>query len=184
MARMIATAIQRGGIVCTYDEKGQTLFSVSAGGQYASDGLQGYTPSTVSVRRGGIVYTYNAKGQSIQSHSAGPPTPKNKPAPPRNNAIAPYAKSKSVPVPAQRNRFPAEQVQQAIPVRTNPRYVTHNYDTEDTEDAEDTEELPDWVRDAVLISDRYRRRWKRLAIAFMILFSLLLSLMVLALAIS
>jgi hypothetical protein len=68
--RKIATAVQRGGFVYAYDEKGSQMFSVSAGSG-EKDGLVGYTSSTLSVRRGGFVYVYNDKGSQISSVSAG-----------------------------------------------------------------------------------------------------------------
>lgn len=68
--RKIATAVQRGGFVYAYDEKGSQMFSVSAGSG-EKDGLVGYTSSTLSVRRGGFVYVYNNKGSQVSSVSAG-----------------------------------------------------------------------------------------------------------------
>lgn len=68
--RKIATAVQRGGFIYAYDEKGSQMFSVSAGSG-AKDGLAGYTSSTLSVRRGGFIYVYNNKGTQISSVSAG-----------------------------------------------------------------------------------------------------------------
>jgi len=215
MARMIASAVQMGNVVHVYDERGSTMCILSVGGQYASDGLQGYTSSTVTIRRGSAVFTYNEKGHTIQTHPAGPPTPKNnavapyakskqniqsqpaRPVNPKNNATAHNAKAKSESAPVQRNWFPLKQVQQPIPIPTDPRNVAqaHDYDHSDTDepqsdiDTGDTEisemvkEIPAWVRDFAMMSDRYRRRWKRLAITFMILFSLLLSVIVLAIAV-
>ena len=60
----IANAVQRGNSVYVYSEKGQIL-SVLSGGTQRSDGLVGYTGSSVSVRRGMCIYTYNEKGRQI-----------------------------------------------------------------------------------------------------------------------
>jgi hypothetical protein len=68
--RKIATAVQRGGFVYAYDEKGSQMFSVSAGGG-EKDGLVGYTSSTLSIRRGSFIYVYNDKGSQVSSVSAG-----------------------------------------------------------------------------------------------------------------
>ncbi len=62
----IATAVQRGGFVYVYDDHGQVLSTLPTGSD-PSDGLQGYTGSTVSVRRGGFVYIYNEKGMVIST---------------------------------------------------------------------------------------------------------------------
>jgi phage pi2 protein 07 len=65
----VGNAVQRGGWVYIYDEKGRQLASVSAGSG-KDDGLKGYTSSTVNVRRGGWIYTYDEKGRQISSTSA------------------------------------------------------------------------------------------------------------------
>lgn len=56
----IGSAVQRGGYVYIYDEKGRQLGMVPAG-----EGLQGYTGSSVSVRRGAYVYTYDERGRQL-----------------------------------------------------------------------------------------------------------------------
>lgn len=61
---MIASAVQRGSTVYLYNEKGSVLTTVPSSTK-PSEGLLGFTSSTVSVRRGSTVYTYNEKG-SVQ----------------------------------------------------------------------------------------------------------------------
>ena len=57
----IGSAIERGSLICVYDERGSTLFS-KARGSGAKDGLLGFTGSTVTVRFGSIIYTYDEHG--------------------------------------------------------------------------------------------------------------------------
>jgi len=57
----IASAVEKGGLVYVYNEKGGVMYTVPSGNQ-PGDGLKGYTGSTVSVRRGGLVYVYNERG--------------------------------------------------------------------------------------------------------------------------
>lgn len=45
----IGSAVQRGGFVYVYNEKGTQLAAIPAG-----EGMTGYTSSSVSVRRGGL----------------------------------------------------------------------------------------------------------------------------------
>jgi sensor domain CHASE-containing protein len=66
----IGSAVQKGQYVFVYDEKGRTLFSKS-GGSGASDGLVGFTGSTVSVRIGSYVFTYDEQGRTLFSKSVG-----------------------------------------------------------------------------------------------------------------
>ena len=60
----IVNAVQRGAFVYVYNEKGQTINTISAGSGIG-DGLTGYTASSVSIRRGSFVYAYNDKGMQI-----------------------------------------------------------------------------------------------------------------------
>lgn len=62
----IATAVERGGFVYIYDEKGGQIRSFPSGHQ-SGDGLKGYTASTVSIRKGDFIYTYNEKGNQISA---------------------------------------------------------------------------------------------------------------------
>jgi hypothetical protein len=62
----IGSAVQRGGWVYVYDEKGRKLTSIDAGSK-KDDGLKGYTSATVSVRRGDWIYTYDEKGRRLNS---------------------------------------------------------------------------------------------------------------------
>ena len=65
----IGNAVQRGGFVYVYDEKGRQLSALAAGnGQ--QDGLKGYTGATVSIRRGGFVYTYDERGHQLSATPA------------------------------------------------------------------------------------------------------------------
>lgn len=58
----IGNAVQRGGFVYIYDEKGRQVASLPAGSG-AQDGLKGYTGSSVNVQRGGFIYMYDEKGR-------------------------------------------------------------------------------------------------------------------------
>jgi hypothetical protein len=64
----IGSAIERGSTIYVYDERGRTLFTKSKGSR-PTDGLQGYTGSTVSVRSGSTVYTYDEKGRTLNTKS-------------------------------------------------------------------------------------------------------------------
>ena len=70
-ARMtvISTAIQRGGTIYLYDEKGQQQTILNAGGK-PGDGLHGYTSTTVAVKRGGQIYVYDPRGCLKSIHNA------------------------------------------------------------------------------------------------------------------
>jgi hypothetical protein len=57
----IGTAVQKGSVVHVYDETGHLIFSQSAGSG-SSDGLIGYTASSVNIQRGAFIYTYDAAG--------------------------------------------------------------------------------------------------------------------------
>ena len=183
--RMIGSAIPRGNVVYVYDEKGSSMFSLNAGGQFASDGLQGYTPSTLSIRRGSTVYTYNERGQSISQHPTGPPVPKNKPTPPARIAPPPRPRNsdRALDVPSRSTKT------QPL-IETEEEIDTAHFDFEDDPGADDdvqtsemAEAIPDEVRGLILTLERRRRRWKILAITFMILFSLPLLLIILVLAV-
>jgi hypothetical protein len=65
----IGSAIERGSLICVYDEHGRTLFS-KARGSGPKDGLLGFTTSTVTARYGSIIYTYDEKGMTIYSKAA------------------------------------------------------------------------------------------------------------------
>lgn len=62
----ITTAVQRGGFIYVYGERGAVLCTIPSGSQ-SNDGLKGFTSSTVSVRRGSFVYVYNERGAVIQT---------------------------------------------------------------------------------------------------------------------
>ena len=62
----IGTAVQRGSSVYVYDDKNRQVASIPAGSG-KTDGLVGFTGSTVSVRRGGTVYLYDEKGRQTGS---------------------------------------------------------------------------------------------------------------------
>ncbi|MGD7070225.1 hypothetical protein [Acetobacter sp. AAB5] len=65
----IGSAIQKGRFVYVYNEKGQQLSCIGAGGQ-PTDGLQGYTSSTVSIKKGSFIYVYDEKGRQKSCISA------------------------------------------------------------------------------------------------------------------
>jgi hypothetical protein len=65
----IGSAIERGSLICVYDEHGTTLFQ-KAIGNGANDGLIGFTGSTVTVRLGSIIATYDEKGMTLYSKAA------------------------------------------------------------------------------------------------------------------
>ena len=65
----IGSAIERGSLICVYDEHGHTLFS-KAKGSAPTDGLLGFTGSTVTVRFGSIIYTYDEKGMTLYAKAA------------------------------------------------------------------------------------------------------------------
>ena len=65
----IGSAIERGSLICVYDEQGHTLFS-KARGNGPDDGLMGFTSSTVTVRFGSIIYTYGERGETVYAKAA------------------------------------------------------------------------------------------------------------------
>lgn len=65
----IATAVQRGGFVYVYDEKGRQLATIAAGAG-PEDGLKGYTGSTVSIRRGGFIHVFDERGRQLSTTPA------------------------------------------------------------------------------------------------------------------
>ena len=60
----ISNAVQRGGLVYIYDEKGRQGAAVSAGHR-TGEGLKGYTHTTVNVQRGSLIYTFDEKGRQL-----------------------------------------------------------------------------------------------------------------------
>jgi hypothetical protein len=66
---MIGSAIERGSLICVYDERGTTLYQ-KAKGSGPKDGLLGFTGSTVTVCLGSIIYTYGERGETIHSKTA------------------------------------------------------------------------------------------------------------------
>jgi hypothetical protein len=65
----IGSAIERGSLICAYDERGTTLFQ-KAKGSGPKDGLLGFTGPTVTARYGSIIYTYDERGMTIYSKAA------------------------------------------------------------------------------------------------------------------
>lgn len=57
----IGNAVQRGGFVYVYNEKGSQIACLPAGSG-PNEGLKGYTGSTVNIQRGAFIYIYNEKG--------------------------------------------------------------------------------------------------------------------------
>jgi hypothetical protein len=66
---MIGSAMERGSLICVFDERGITLFQ-KAKGSGPHDGLLGFTGSTVTVRFGSVIYTYDESGRSLYAKSA------------------------------------------------------------------------------------------------------------------
>ena len=66
---MIGSAIERGSLICVYDQHGITLFQ-KAKGSGPKDGLLGFTSSTVTVRFGSIIYTYGELGETVFAKAA------------------------------------------------------------------------------------------------------------------
>ena len=64
----IGNAVERGSVVCIYDEKGFQTAAVPADNG-PNDGLKGYTSSGVNVQRGGFIFTHDEKGQVVRSVS-------------------------------------------------------------------------------------------------------------------
>ena len=65
----IGSAIERGSLICVYDQHGITLFS-KARGSGAKDGLLGFTSSTVTARFGSTIFTYDEHGITIYAKAA------------------------------------------------------------------------------------------------------------------
>ena len=65
----IGSTIERGSLICVYDERGTTLFQ-KAKGSGPKDGLLGFTSSTVTVRFGSIIYTYGERGETVFAKAA------------------------------------------------------------------------------------------------------------------
>lgn len=65
----IATAIERMGVVYVYADNGRQLYAVPSGNA-PSDGLIGFTSTTVSVRRGAVVYVFDVQGRQASFYAA------------------------------------------------------------------------------------------------------------------
>ena len=65
----IGSAIERGSLICVYDQHGITLFS-KAKGSGAKDGLLEFTGSTVTCASARSVHTYDEHGMTIYSKAA------------------------------------------------------------------------------------------------------------------
>jgi hypothetical protein len=61
----LETLFKEGSSVYVYDEQGHYLFAKTTGSG-SSDGLAGYTGSSVSVRVGNVVKTYDDKGHFLR----------------------------------------------------------------------------------------------------------------------
>ena len=70
--KQIGNAVDRGGVVYVYDERGHQICGLP-GGNGPDDGLKGYTSGTVSIRRGPVLYTYDAQGHQIFAGPASSP---------------------------------------------------------------------------------------------------------------
>jgi hypothetical protein len=58
---MIASAVQRGNAVYTYDEKGRQIGIISAG----SGIMVSFTPTSVSIKKSKQIYIYDQKGRQL-----------------------------------------------------------------------------------------------------------------------
>jgi hypothetical protein len=65
----IINAVERNGFIYVYNEQGQIILTLGAG-YSSSEGLKGYTSSSVNIERGGFIYTYNEQGHVIFTTSA------------------------------------------------------------------------------------------------------------------
>jgi hypothetical protein len=65
----IGSAIERGSQVFVYNEAGQMLYSKPKGSG-PTDGLLGFTGSTVTVRSGSVVFIYGLHGEIVYSKPA------------------------------------------------------------------------------------------------------------------
>lgn len=61
MSSTIGSVVQIGDVAYVYDERGRTLVTLQ------SDGLVGYTSTTVSVRRGDFVFTHDSRGRHVST---------------------------------------------------------------------------------------------------------------------
>jgi hypothetical protein len=61
MSEKIGSVVQRGDMAHVYDEKGRTLVTLQ------SEGVVGYTSTTVSVKRGPYVFTHDSRGRHIST---------------------------------------------------------------------------------------------------------------------
>jgi hypothetical protein len=65
----IGSALERGSLICVYDEHGITLFQ-KVRGSGPTDGLLGFTSSTVTARYGSTIYIYDDRGMTIYAKAA------------------------------------------------------------------------------------------------------------------
>jgi hypothetical protein len=65
----IGSVTQRGSVALVYDELGRQLSMIPVGFG-PTDGLLGYTGSSVSLRFGAMILTYDARGRQIGSRLA------------------------------------------------------------------------------------------------------------------
>jgi hypothetical protein len=66
---MIGSALERGSLIVVFDQRGMTLFS-KVRGSGPSDGLLGFTGSTVTARYGSVIYTYDEHGMTLYAKAA------------------------------------------------------------------------------------------------------------------
>ena len=69
LAMAIGSAVERGSLICVYDQHGITLFS-KAKGLAPTDKLLRFTSSTVTVRFGSTIFTYDERGVTICAKAA------------------------------------------------------------------------------------------------------------------
>jgi hypothetical protein len=66
---VIGSAVERGSLICVYDEHGTTLCQ-KIRGSGPKDGLLGFTGSTVTARYGSVIYTYDENGMTLYAKAA------------------------------------------------------------------------------------------------------------------
>jgi hypothetical protein len=61
----IGNAVQRGGFVTIYNEKGIQIATVGVPSSSPDDGLKGYTSSRVNIKFGGFIHSYDERGINV-----------------------------------------------------------------------------------------------------------------------
>lgn len=67
----ISAAVPRDGLIYVFDAKGKVTVRIPLG-RDKTDGLVGFTPSTVTIRRGGLILVYGEDGAIVSRVATGP----------------------------------------------------------------------------------------------------------------